>query len=113
MTRFAPRNFRLKLIIFALCAAIIAVWVAFDLPCLIRSVTGFECLTCGMSRAWVSAFRLDFSKAFSYHPMFWSVPVFVFFLFYDCEPFKSKALNYTILFGLVFGLVVCYAVKFL
>lgn len=28
-----------------------------------------------MSRAWIAALRLDFRGAFSFHPVFWSLPV--------------------------------------
>ncbi len=40
-----------------------------------RRVTGLPCLTCGMSRAWLCALRLDFAGAFFWHPLFWTVPL--------------------------------------
>ena len=43
--------------------------------CLFRQITGLPCLTCGMSRAWLCALRLDFAGAFCWHPLFWSVPL--------------------------------------
>lgn len=49
-------------------------------PCLFKAVTGFPCLTCGMSRAWLAAFGLDFSAAFFWHPLFLFLPVIVLLL---------------------------------
>ena len=43
--------------------------------CMFRRVTGLPCLTCGMSRAWLCALRLDFAGAFFWHPLFWTVPL--------------------------------------
>lgn len=43
--------------------------------CPIKYITGISCAGCGMTRACFSALRLDFSRAFYYHPLFWMVPV--------------------------------------
>lgn len=45
------------------------------ITCPIKFVTGVSCAGCGMTRAWLHALRLDLSAAFSYHPLFWTVPV--------------------------------------
>ncbi len=37
------------------------------IPCLLHLLTGLECGSCGITRALVSALRLDFSAAFSYN----------------------------------------------
>ncbi len=50
--------------------------------CPIRFLTGISCAGCGMSRAWLSLFRLDVAAAFSYHPLFWlPVPAALVFFF--------------------------------
>ena len=46
-----------------------------DLGCIFKTVTGLSCPGCGMTRAWLSALRLDFSSALAYHPLFWAVPI--------------------------------------
>lgn len=52
--------------------------------CLFRRITGLPCLTCGMGRAWLCALRLDFVRAFFWHPLFWTVPlVALFLIFFD------------------------------
>lgn len=45
--------------------------------CPIKFVTGISCLGCGMTRAWLSVLKLDFSSAFYYHPLFMLPPVAV------------------------------------
>lgn len=55
-------------------AAIVAFYLILELmgvTCPILYVTGISCAGCGMSRAWLSLLRLDFSAAFFYHPLFW------------------------------------------
>lgn len=45
-----------------------------ELPCPIKFVTGISCPGCGMTRALVSAIRLDFAAAFHYHPLWILLP---------------------------------------
>jgi hypothetical protein len=42
---------------------------AFGITCPIRYVFGVSCPGCGMTRACISALRLDFTAAFAYHPL--------------------------------------------
>jgi len=39
--------------------------------CPVRAIFGVDCPGCGMTRACLSALRLDFRSAFAYHPLFW------------------------------------------
>lgn len=63
---------------FAVCTAVLgtavfcAVLYAFGVGCPIKLLTGISCAGCGMTRALISAVRLDFSAAFEYHPL-WAV----------------------------------------
>ena len=43
-------------------------------PCIIYNVFGLPCPACGMTRAFVSLFRLEIGRAFFYHPLFFIVP---------------------------------------
>lgn len=45
------------------------------ITCPIKYVTGISCAGCGMTRAYLSLLRLDINAAFTYHPLFWLVPV--------------------------------------
>lgn len=43
--------------------------------CLIYNTIGIPCLTCGMTRAYISILKLNFKEAFYYHPLFFMVPL--------------------------------------
>ncbi len=111
MRRFYPAHLKWKLAAAALMAGILLAWVLLDLPCLIRAATGIPCPSCGMSRAWLAVLRLDFSAAFSFHPMFWSVPVFGWLLLYDLHPLKRQWQNGLILGLLLAGYLGCYLIR--
>ncbi len=55
--------------IFLIIMLYLAVMLILDLPCPIKHLTGISCAGCGMTRALMSAIRLDFSAAFYYHPL--------------------------------------------
>lgn len=48
-----------------------------DRRCLFKAVLGIPCPGCGMTRAWVAFLKMDFQRAFKWHPLFWIVPVIV------------------------------------
>ena len=52
-------------------------WIAWSLhiPCLFQALFRVPCPGCGMTRAWLSVCRGDFAAAFSFHPLFWTVPL--------------------------------------
>ncbi|MCM1056957.1 MAG: DUF2752 domain-containing protein [Firmicutes bacterium] len=61
-----------------LAAVIILIYGVLDLVgigCPIKFVTGISCLGCGMTRAWLSVLKLDFSAALYYHPLFILPPI--------------------------------------
>ena len=47
----------------------------FGITCPIKFLTGISCAGCGMSRAWMAVFHLDFARAFYFHPLFFTPPV--------------------------------------
>lgn len=49
--------------------ALYALLFALGITCPIKYIAGVSCPGCGMSRACAAALRLDFSAAFSYHPL--------------------------------------------
>lgn len=63
-----------------LVGTIVFIYAIFDfvgIGCPIKFVTGISCLGCGMTRAWLSVLRLDFSSAFYFHPLFVLPPIAV------------------------------------
>ncbi len=79
--------------------------VLYHLPisCPVLEITGVRCLGCGMTRAWLSVLRLDFAAAFSYHAMFWAVPVLYAALWLDGNIFKNKKVNNLFYMALLCG----------
>lgn len=63
------------------------------ISCIFNEIFGIPCPGCGMTRAWLSVLRLDFYKAFSYHLMFWVLPVLYLCFLKDGKLFKSRHLN--------------------
>ncbi|MEY8337350.1 DUF2752 domain-containing protein [Lachnospiraceae bacterium 62-35] len=61
----------------------------FTIGCPIRYITGFSCPGCGMTRAFWSLFHGNIQAAFSYHPLFFLVPV----LFYSIYQVEEKEKN--------------------
>lgn len=43
--------------------------------CIFRFLTGIPCPGCGLTRAYTALLHLDLSAAFSFHPLFWAVPL--------------------------------------
>lgn len=82
-----------KLLTLGLIAAVVAVFCLFNIPCLFKAAFGIICPGCGMTRAYLCLLRLDFGGAFSYHPMFWSLPVLAALYLFDGRLFKAKWLN--------------------
>ncbi len=61
--------------------------------CPFEIILGIPCPACGMTRAWVSAFKLDFSKAFYYHPLFLLVIPILIVIIYKDYKYIDKIFN--------------------
>lgn len=83
-----------KLLLTAAYAVILVVWNFLDLPsCMWVQILGIPCPGCGMTRACLAALRLDFAGAFSFHPMFWSMPLLYLYFLSENGLFRSKRAN--------------------
>ncbi|MFV0380126.1 MAG: DUF2752 domain-containing protein [Anaerorhabdus sp.] len=79
----------------------------FDVGCVFYRVFNFACPSCGLTRAWISFFSLDFKMAFYYHPLFWTVPLFIYFFLNEGK--KRNKLNkivYILLFLYLFVYII-------
>ena len=98
-----------KLLFTALVALCVFISYTLKIPCVFFSITGVECPGCGMTRAILSAFKLDFKEAFYYHKMFWSMPILYWCFLKDGEIFRKKLANFifyaVILIGFVLNMV--------
>ena len=78
------------------------------ITCPIKYVTGISCAGCGMSRAWMALFRLDFKAAFNYHPLFF-MPLIVVVIFLMKSRINKKIYK-IIMFTVIalFGIIYVY-----
>lgn len=74
--------------------------------CPFKLITGIPCMGCGMTRAWESVFVGEFQKAFLYHPLFWTVPIFIIIYFYK-DKIPSKLYGILIWTG-IFAFLLVY-----
>ena len=102
-----------KLLVFALGAIIVGVMTVFELPCPFKWAFGVDCLGCGITRAYISLFKLDINGAFEFNPMFWSVPILALMYLLDGNLFKSRLLNHLALGLILFGFFACWIAKLL
>ena len=100
-----------KLLLTVLYICILLIFWALDVPCLFKHFLKVECIGCGMSRAVWSVLRLNFKAAFSYHPMFWSVPVLYLYLLYDGRLIGKKYLDMAVLILIALGFVLNWIIK--
>ncbi len=100
-----------KLITSGIFIVIIAVFIVFQLPCPFLYFLNIPCPGCGMTRAVIGVFRLDFRYAFHMHPLFWTVPIFLLYYFADWHPFKRKWVNEGLLALICTGFLVNWIIK--
>ncbi len=100
-----------KLILTIIYACVLLVLWGLRTPCLFQHFLGMACPGCGMSHAVFSALRLDFAKAFSSHPMFWSMPILYLYFLLDFSSLKNKVLHYIVLVAIAVGFLINWIVK--
>lgn len=106
-----PAHLGTKLVILTIIGILLAVWIIQRWPCVLRSISGIPCITCGMSRAWLCALRLDIAGAFGHHPMFWAIPVLILFGLYDGKLFRNPRWNRWSLALLLIGFFASYLIR--
>ena len=86
--------------------AVYALMFACGITCPIKYVLGISCPGCGMSRACFYALRLEFGRAFAYHPLWVLLFPFVAALVVFGAKKKRRALRVCVAVGVVLMLVV-------
>ncbi|MBQ6706238.1 MAG: DUF2752 domain-containing protein [Clostridia bacterium] len=104
-------NLKDKLITGGLFAVIITVFIVFQLPCPFLYFFNIPCPGCGMTRAMVGLLHLDLRYAFRMHPLFWTVPIFLFYFLTDWHPFKRKWVNEGLLSLICAGFFVHWIIR--
>lgn len=105
------KNIKTKLVFtlgYLLC---IAVLYKLGAPCVFETVLHIPCPGCGMTRAIISAMKLDFISAFHYHKMFWSVPILYLYFLFDGKLFTNKLINRTVFIFIAAGFIVFWIIK--
>lgn len=69
MIRRRNKAIRIALILFGIGAlyALFTYFTGIGIPCIFHLITGLQCPGCGISRMFLSLFRLDFAAAFYYN----------------------------------------------
>ena len=104
MKRIKEIKNKLSLTIFYI--VILIVFGLLKIPCLFKLFFKIECIGCGMTRAILSALRFDFKAAFTYHWMFWSIPILYIYFLFDGGIFKKKIIDIIILGLISLGFVI-------
>lgn len=100
-----------SLLLTVLYIAVLLIFWYFKIPCFFKEFFGISCPGCGMSRAVLSVIKFDFVAAFSYHPMFWSLPVLYIYFLFGGKVFNKKWLDYGILIFIAFGFLINFVLK--
>lgn len=102
-----------KLLLTAGYLLLVTILYFLGVPCIFQTLLGIPCPGCGMTRAILSALRLDLKAAFLYHPMFWSMPILYLYFLLDKGIFPKKLWNRLLLWGICGGFVLNWFVKIL
>lgn len=104
------KEWKNKLLLSVVYIAVVAVFYLFDVPCLFQKWLGIPCPGCGMTRALTAAVKLQFATAFTYHPMFWSMPLLVIYFWANGCVF-GKTPDRILLWSIAAGFLVQWVVK--
>lgn len=74
--------------------------------CIFELILGVPCPSCGITRAWISAFKFDFVNAFLYHPLFLIIPLIMIVIIYKDYKFINKVYNNNIFWITLIVLVI-------
>lgn len=99
-------NLKYKLLITLALLLIVCFLYTLTFGCILFELTGVRCLGCGMTRALLSAIKLDFASAFSYHFMFWSMPILYLCFLKDGNLFRNKKANRVFYILILTGFVI-------
>ena len=87
------KNVKYKIIISAIVLLYAVILYFSPVSCFFLKITGMKCPGCGMTRALISAAKLNFRSAWEYHKMFWSVPLLYIAFLKDGKMFSSRIIN--------------------
>lgn len=83
----------------------------FGFECVFRRWFGIICPGCGMTGAVRALLALDIQRAAACHPMVFSLPVILIYIFMNGRVFKNRYVNYGILSAVGAGFLVNYLIR--
>ena len=104
-------DFKKKTIFLIVCVVCVGIAQRLGVTCIIKNLTGYMCPGCGITRACLSAIRLEFKKAFLCNPMFWSVPVLLCSFYCDGHLIKNRIINWGIHIAILSGFIINWIIR--
>jgi len=80
-----------------------------QITCIWQYLLGIPCPGCGFTRSVMAALGLRFAEAFTYHPMFWSFPLFALYFVFEGK-FKTKVPDYCML-AVLLGFLITWILR--
>lgn len=80
-----------------------------NISCPIKFLTGISCAGCGMTRAYLSLIQGNIKEAFTYHPLFWTVPIAI--IVYIVKDRLPKKVLYGLIGICITAFMVCYIIR--
>lgn len=72
-----------------MCLLFVIVILFLNMECVFLKYFNTPCLGCGMTRAWKALFTGHWQQAFEFHRAFWTVPIFLLYIFKGGFLFKK------------------------
>ncbi len=88
-----PVNLKFKFAFTIIYLLVVMMASVLKLPCIFVGTIGIPCPGCGMTRALKAAITFDFVKAFSYHWMFWALPIMYIYFLWEGRLFENKKID--------------------
>lgn len=101
----------IKLISLLGVALLTCLMARFGIYCVWQKLFHIQCPGCGLTRACLSAFRLNIRSAFRYNYMFWSIPILLIYILFDGRVFSKKAVDAVILSAIGAGFAMLFILR--
>lgn len=88
-------------IIFVMCFITGYIFYKYNIGCIWKKIFGIICPGCGYTRALLCILKLDFKKAFYYHPLFWTIPFLIYCFIGNSNKVKNIILIMIVLLFIV------------
>ncbi len=105
------KDFKQKLLLTIVYVGLIYTLYQLNIGCIFLSLLKIPCPGCGITRALIAVLSLDFHQAFSYHAMFWSLPILYLYFLFDGKLLKNSTINKIIFILITAGFILNWVLK--